>query len=67
MIRSYIDENFITGTLGSCGVAIYDGYIYWGNDGNDLGTTIGRATLNGTDINEHFITGAFIPCGVAVG
>jgi virginiamycin B lyase len=37
------------------------GYIYWTN-----GHWIGRATLNGTDVNQKFITGASLPVGVTV-
>jgi virginiamycin B lyase len=44
------------------------GYLYWGNlgDGKNGGGTIGRARLNGTDVNETFITGASLPTGVTV-
>jgi virginiamycin B lyase len=42
-------------------------YIYWTNFGPDgSGTTIGRANLNGTNVNESFITGALTPVGIAV-
>ena len=33
---------------------------------NQTGTTIGRANLNGTDVNESFITGAHAPAGLTV-
>ena len=40
-----------------------DAYVYWTNWGTD---TIGRANLDGTDVNRSFITGADDPLGVAV-
>ena len=42
-------------------------YLYWTNYG-DLsgGTTIGRANLDGTDVNGSFITGASTPAGITV-
>ena len=50
---------------GSGGLAVYGGYVYWTNDANDMGTTIGRARLNGTGVDYNFITGANDPPGVA--
>ena len=39
-------------------------HIYWTNYGTD---TIGRADLDGSNVNQSFITpGAFQPGGVAV-
>jgi virginiamycin B lyase len=46
------------------GVAVYTGHIYWPN-GNVNGT-IGRADLDGQNVNQSFITGAVTPEGVAV-
>ena len=40
-----------------------DAYVYWANCGTD---TIGRADLDGTNVNRSFITGAEDPLGVAV-
>ena len=41
-------------------------YIFWDNYGpSGSGTTIGRANLDGTDINNSFITGASGPVGLA--
>ena len=37
------------------------GHLYWTN-----GYWIGRANLNGTDVNQKFITGASLPTGVTV-
>ena len=45
------------------GFTVAGQYIYWANSGT---TTIGRAKLNGTDIDQSFITGANGPNGVAV-
>ena len=38
-------------------------HIYWVNDDNG---TIGRAGLDGSNVNQSFITGAYFPSGVAV-
>jgi virginiamycin B lyase len=38
-------------------------YVYWGNNYTD---TIGRANLDGTDIDQSFIAGAASPTAVAV-
>ncbi len=43
-------------------MAVDAAYIYWTN-GNG---TIGRANLDGTDINQKFITGANFACGLVV-
>jgi virginiamycin B lyase len=43
-----------------------DAYIYWANWWGGPGTTIGRATVDGTQVNQSFIGGAHGPCGVAV-
>ena len=40
-----------------------DAYVYWTNSGTD---TIGRADLDGTNVNPEFITGADNPVGIAV-
>src|SRR5919199_1486184 len=40
-----------------------DAFVYWANSGTG---TIGRANLDGTDVNQNFITGANAPAGVAV-
>ena len=39
-------------------------HVYWANYGSD---TIGRANLDGTEVEQSFITGASEPFGVAVG
>ncbi len=46
---------------GACGVAVGGGHIYWAS-----GSTIGRANLNGTEVEPNFITNLTTPCGVAV-
>ena len=42
-------------------MAVNARYIYWAND-----YTIGRASLNGTDVNQRFITGTNVPAGLAL-
>jgi virginiamycin B lyase len=47
-------------------ILVYGRYLYWANIvplRNGAGT-IGRARLNGTDVNQKFITGANSPVGV---
>ena len=46
-----------------CGVAVGAQHVYWAT-GNGL--TIGRASLDGTDIDGEFISGATQPCGIAL-
>jgi len=61
-----VDQGFIKGAHGPCGLAVGGGYIYWGNQATD---TIGRARLDGTDVRQDFITGITgfnRPCSVAV-
>jgi hypothetical protein len=48
------------------GAAALRGYLYWSNATSPTSGTIGRARLNGTDVNQKFITGASDPRGVAV-
>ena len=44
-------------------MAVDGQHIYWVNS---LRGTIGRANLDGTDVDENFIIGAHLPAGVAV-
>jgi len=62
-----VKQDFISGAEGPCGVAVYGGQIYWGNQHNPTmdGTTIGRANLDGTGVNQRFITDGTDPCGFA--
>lgn len=68
--RSNLDgtgvTDFITGASLPTGVAVAGDYIYWGNN---LTGEIGRARLNGTDVNQNFIATAQPegPDGVVVG
>jgi hypothetical protein len=47
-------------------VLVFGGYLYWTNLAplKDGAGTIGRARLNGTDVNQKFITGASLPVGL---
>ena len=47
--------------LSSAGRA--DALVYWANEG---GSTIGRGSLDGADVDQSYITGGYNPCGVAV-
>jgi virginiamycin B lyase len=44
-------------------VTVSSRHIYWTNE---HGGAIGRANLNGTDVNQRFITGASSPTALAV-
>src|SRR5436309_3016859 len=39
------------------------GYVYWPNYSSGM---IGRANLDGSDVNQRFITGAYLPIWMAV-
>jgi hypothetical protein len=57
--------NWISGlTTSPCGVAVDASHVYWAS-GNS-GSTVGRADLDGSNVNESFVTAALGPCGVAV-
>jgi len=49
-----VDEDFITGTCGSFGLAVDDSYLYWVNAECH---SIGRANTDGTGTDQDFITG----------
>jgi hypothetical protein len=52
---------------GSCGIAVAGKYIYWMNNAESgKPVTIGRANLDGTDVNKRFITGVTPGCEIAV-
>jgi virginiamycin B lyase len=66
-----VNQKFITGASFPSVVLVLGRYLYWANTGplpNGAGTigagTIGRARLNGTDVNQKFITGASQPVGL---
>lgn len=56
------DNNWIEGLRGACGVAVDDSHIYWGS----FSAAIGRADLQGGNVNPAFITGLDRPAGIAV-
>jgi hypothetical protein len=62
---SVVNQTFIFGARGPCGVAVDEGFIYWAN-ANPAGDTIGAASLDGSAVDEGFIRGGAGPCGVAV-
>lgn len=70
-----INPNFIAGAAASETVAITaaGGYLYWANEGgkdSDTGSlvesSIGRAHLDGTDVNQRFIAGTHVADAVTV-
>jgi virginiamycin B lyase len=65
-----VNQSFITGANGPCGVAVDGTHIYWGNSALGAGVpsagTIGRANLNGTGVNQFLTSVPDNPCGVAV-
>ena len=48
------------------GIAVDDRYIYWANFNWNAPSTIGRANLDGTDVNQEFIQTLGSPIGLAV-
>jgi len=70
-----VNRSFITGGDGRAyGFALDGTYLYWANSGvtqsfanSATGTTIGRAKLDGTDVEQNFIGGIDHPSGVAIG
>jgi virginiamycin B lyase len=60
---SGLNTTFVRGGSPSvCGVAVDAAHLYWTNLENGR---IGRANLDGTQVNQSFIAGATSPCGVA--
>lgn len=50
------------GSRGACSVAVNETHVYWGTYGNE----IGRANLDGSEVEPEFITGLTQPCGLAL-
>lgn len=70
---SAVNLSFIAGACGSTPMAITvaDGYIYWANEGGNacegvVESSIGRANLDGTDVNQRFIVGTHVANAVTV-
>lgn len=55
-LHAHIQRNFITGADDPMGVAVYGGYVYWVN--HDVDGSIGRARLDGGDVEQRFIPNA---------
>jgi hypothetical protein len=66
-----VNQHFIRTATRPCGVAVYQGHIYWAQTTGRFAhpsTTIGRANLNGSAINNQFATGIHDGCGgLAIG
>jgi len=58
-----VNPSFITGASFPYEVAVDSRHIYWTNSGR---STIGRADLDGQNVNQSFVTGAFNATGIAV-
>jgi hypothetical protein len=67
---SGVNQDFITGALDPCGVAVDAGHIYWANAGGTpkdrAYNALGRANLDGSGVDQRFVAGANGPCGIAV-
>ncbi len=70
-----VNQSFITGASAPAGIALNASNVFWADacplgGGCTLGvfggTTIGRASLQGTEVSQQFIAGASSPVGVAV-
>jgi hypothetical protein len=65
-----VNDAFISGASGPWGVAVGGGYIYWTNrgtaGGSPCGGSIGRANLDGTDVDQNFIEDVDGPTGITV-
>jgi len=64
-----VNQGFITGADGPCGVAVDAGHVYWGNTGITTGAnagSIGRANLDGSGVNQSLTSAPDAACGVAV-
>lgn len=60
----FIDEALVSGLTRPCGVAVDGSHVYWA----DLaGMAIGRANLDGSEVDRNFISGVSSPCGVGLG
>jgi hypothetical protein len=59
-----VEQNFIPLPGGSqpCGVVVDGDHIFWA----DGVSRIGRAKIDGTDVDPNFITGADFPCGPSI-
>jgi len=51
-----VNQSFITGANIPSGMAADGSHVYWTNFGNPH--TIGRADLDGQNVNQSFITGS---------
>jgi len=59
-----VNPSFITGGSIPAGVAVDSNHIYWANSYRI--NTIGRADLDGQNVNHSFINAVSSPLGVAV-
>jgi hypothetical protein len=67
---SLVDQNFLGAPeplLNPCGVAVDGEYVYWANmAGSAPQGKIGRAKLDGSEVDNELVKGAENPCGIAV-
>lgn len=56
------EDLYGTSSANLCGVAVDSQHVYWGG----FGESIGRAGLDGSNLEPSFVTGIERPCGVAV-
>lgn len=60
---SSAETNFIATTTSSRQVVVGGGFVYWTNT---WGGTIGRARIDGSDVNNSFLVGLSLPSGIAL-
>ena len=57
-----VNQRFVVGRPGMCGLAVVGDYIYWANDDEN---TIGRVKLDGTGASQTLVTSTGGACGLA--
>lgn len=65
-----MENLFVVGARWPCGVAVDGSHLCWGNAGKSSGSTddpaIGRAALDGSNVEQAWVSGMQGICGVAI-